>query len=212
MDRGAWRATVYGVAWAGHYWATKHTAHYKNPENVSYTRFLSTMLPWDQLVSFLQSSFYWNWYFQASVDLHLVNQKVNSQYTSYVIFSSIWLITNSFLKYHLHAASCFGCEGTFVFTFVLVFPDHTGYAFLVCFNGSQSQILILKRPHLLNIWFHERHSRVHNCLLFLVFEFPSVTCNSSLFRLTLICPRALNPSHAVSHFCGDNSIPSNINT
>lgn len=48
-----------------------------------------------------------------------------------------------------------------------------------------SQILILKRPHLLNIWFHEWHSSVHDCLLSPVFEFPSVTCNSSLFRLTL---------------------------
>ena len=60
------------------------------------TLFPLNMLPWDQLVSFLQSSFYWNWYFQASVDLHLVNQIVNSQYPSYVIFSSIWLITTSF--------------------------------------------------------------------------------------------------------------------
>ena len=45
LDRGAWQATVYGVARGGHDGATKHAAHSRSPENVSYTRFLSAMLP-----------------------------------------------------------------------------------------------------------------------------------------------------------------------
>lgn len=170
------------------------------------------MLPWAQLMSLLPFYFYWKWYFQASVDLHLVNQIVSSQHTSYVIFSSIWLITNSFLKYHLLIASCFGCEGAFVFTFGLLFTDQNRIhllSLLWWFSVPDPNIEKTSPFKHLIPWMTQFCTRLPAVTSF---EFPSVACNSSLFRLTLICPPVLNPSHAVSHFCGNNSIPSNINT
>ena len=197
VDSGTWRTTVYGVTGVRHDWATKRTAHYKSPENVS---FLLTLLPWDQLMSFLWSSFYWNWYFQASVGLHLVNQIVSSHYTSYVIFSCIRLITNFFLKYYLHLASCFGCERTFVFIFVLFFPDHDRIHLISLLWWFSVPDPNTEKTSLLNIWFPEWQSPGLDCLLSPLFEFPGVTCNSSLFRLTLICPQTLDTSYPSFHF------------